>query len=139
MNDNLRAARGILTAIGISLAFWGALAVLALWSYECKAADDWSGTSQALGTVALGATLADWSQTRYIARHADSYRELNPTLPSHPSVGQVDAHFAGGIFLGAVIANWLPEDYRKVFLGSVAVIEVGVVAHNHSIGVQMRF
>ena len=39
MNDNLRAARGILTAIGISLAFWGALAVLALWSYECKAAN----------------------------------------------------------------------------------------------------
>ena len=54
MNDNLRAARGILTAIGISLAFWGALLVFALWSYECKAADDWSGTSQALGTVALG-------------------------------------------------------------------------------------
>lgn len=119
----------------------GILIVLAVLMLPkgCYAADDWSTTDKTVGSVALAATLADWSQTRYIARHPDLYRELNPTLPEHPSTGDVDAHFAVGIVLGAAIANWLPEDYRRYFLGGVAAIEIGVVAHNHSIGVKMRF
>lgn len=115
------------------------LMALALTCSRVYAADPWSDTDKVVGSVALAATLADWSQTRYIARHHDQYQELNPTLPSYPSTGDVDAHFAAAIVLGAVIANWLPEDYRRYFLGGVAAIEIGVVAHNHSIGVQMRF
>lgn len=112
--------------------------VLMLLPKSCYA-DDWSTTDKAFAAAALVPTLADWSQTRYIARHPDEFRELNPTMPSHPSSSQVDAHFAGGIVLGAVIADWLPSDYRKIFLGSVAAIEIGVVSHNYEIGVKTRF
>ena len=102
-----------------------------------QAADDWSRTDKALAGAALGTTLMDWSQTRYIARHPDQYRELNPTLPDHPTTGQVDAHFAGSILVGGLIANWLPSDYRKWFLGGVTVFEIGTVGHNFSIGIKM--
>ena len=137
--EHLRAAKGILTTVALGLIVWLGIAMLLLWSYQCHAADPWDTTDKALGATVLAATVMDWSQTRYIARHPYEYHELNPTLPSHPSVGQVDAHFAGGILIGAAIANWLPSDYRKWFLGGMAVIEISTVAHNHSIGIQMRF
>ena len=136
-NDELGTFKGILLAVIAGSVIW--LLTALVFSLSAQAADPWDTTDKVLGATVLTATMMDWSQTRYIARHPYEYHELNPTLPSHPSVGQVDAHFAGGILIGAAIANWLPSDYRKWFLGSMAVIEIGTVAHNHSIGIQMRF
>ena len=122
----------ILLLVYVALILW-------LVPLPAGAADPWDKTDKVLGGTALAASVMDWSQTRYIARHPEQYRELDHMLPSHPSVSQVDAHFAGSILIGAAIANWLPSDYRKWFLGGVTVIELGVVAHNHSIGLKMRF
>ena len=131
--------RDPLDYIGVILVVLCSLLVLWLVPVPAVAADPWDMTDKVLGGTALAATVMDWSQTHYIARHPAEYRELDHMLPSHPSVGQVDAHFAGSILIGAAIANWLPSDYRKWFLGGVTVIEIGTVAHNHSIGIKMRF
>jgi len=116
-----------------------ALAALLFVPCCALAGDPWDTTDKALGGAALASTLLDWSQTRYIARHPDQYRELNPTLPDHPTTGRVDAHFAGSIIIGGLVANWLSSDYRKGFLSGVTVIEVSTVAHNYSVGIKMQF
>ena len=102
-------------------------------------AQDWDKTDLTLGAVALTATVIDWGQTRTIAKNPHLYHEINPILGRHPSVGRVDAYFAGVIVGGAVVAHLLPGQYRKWFLGGVAVLEIAVTAHNKNIGIGISF
>lgn len=102
-------------------------------------AQDWDKTDLTLGAVALTATVIDWGQTRYIAKHPQLFHEKNPILGLHPSVGRVNTYFTGAIVGGAVVAHLLPGQYRKWFLGGVAVLEIGVTAHNRHIGIGVSF
>ena len=131
--------RGILYAMAGTLIAWGMIFMLLLWSYQCRAGDEWDPASKYLAGSALAATLADWSQTRYIAKHPDQFYETNRVLGKHPTTGKVDAYFAGSIALSYFIADQLPSNYRKIFLGGITVVEISFVNHNKSLGIGWSF
>lgn len=115
------------------------LAIIVLALAPClpvRAQEEWTGTQQALAATALVLVAADWAQTRYIARNPDRFRELNPLLPEHPTVAQVNRHFALSIAAGAVLAHFLPSEWRTVFLGSVVVAEASIVGRNFKLGIK---
>lgn len=108
-------------------------------SFVARADEAWDTTDKALAGVALAATVIDWSQSRYIARNPALFEENNPLLGLHPSVGNVNAYFATSIVAGAALAYVLPKDYRKYFLGGVAVLEISAVSRNKHIGIRLQF
>ena len=115
------------------------LIIFILMLSGCASSGSWDTTDKALGATALAATVSDWGQTRFIAENPQRFHENNPLLGEHPSLGRVDAHFVGAIVGGYFIADALPGKYRKVFLGTVSILEISVTAHNKSIGVGWSF
>lgn len=85
-----------------------------------------------------GLTIADWSQTRYIARHPE-YHEVNPILGEHPSTGKVDKYFAASLLVKNGVFFALPEKYRFYWAGAQIGISAGLIAHNNSIGIKFDF
>lgn len=114
------------------------LAALAL-ALPAHAADPWSDSDKDWGAVALALTVIDWRQSVYIARHRDDFQETNHYSGNQPSIGRVNSYFAGSILAGAAIAHLLPDPYRKIFLGSVAVVEFRVVGKNFMVGVGIAY
>jgi len=113
-------------------------ASLGLFSGGAKA-QSWDTTDKALAGVALTALAVDWGQTRYIAQHPEKYKELNGFLGNHPSVKRVDTYFPVVIIGGYFLADYLSSENRKLLLGIVAVVEIGVTARNRHIGVKIAF
>jgi hypothetical protein len=116
---------------------WAALALLVALG-GC-ASEPWDRTDLALGFTALGATIADWGQARYIAEHPAQFADKNPILGRHPARGKVDAYFICAMGGGYLLADALPGRYRKLFLGGATIVEISTVRHNRSIGVGFRW
>jgi hypothetical protein len=87
----------------------------------------------------MALTVADWGQTRMIARNPQTYRELNPILGSHPSVGKVDAYMIGYLLTQYAIAECVPEPWKTLLLSQVIMVQAKAVGNNKSIGLQIRF
>jgi hypothetical protein len=104
-----------------------------------RAEDDW--TLQERETFAVSSVLlvADWAQTRQIARNADLFRETNPILGAHPSMGRVNVYFATAMALNYVIGNSLAPGWRRAWFVGVQSVEANVVQHNLSIGLDLSF
>lgn len=115
------------------------LAVLLLLFPCAVRAGDWELIDRQLAATALVATTMDWAQTRTIAKNPQQFYEMNPLLGRHPSMGDVNRHFVGAIAIGTVVAFSLPKTERRWFLGGAAALEIGVVAHNLSVGIRMDF
>lgn len=113
--------------------------LLGLAIVNSKAADPWDKTDKALATALVLVTVVDYAQTRTIAKNPHLWFERNPLLGEHPTLGEVNRHFIGGLILGGVIAHYLPASARKTFLGTITFIELGVVIHNHGIGIKTSF
>lgn len=82
---------------------------------------------------------ADYAQTRSISESCHSggvFRESNPLLGSCPSMGRVNAHFAGSAIALYALSETLEPRYRKAFLIGVGLLESAVVAHNLKIGIK---
>lgn len=102
-------------------------------------AEDWVLADRNLATAALALTVTDWAQTRYLAQHLDRFHETNPLLGLNPSVGSVNAYFAGAVLGGTVLSYALPARERRWFLGGVVVLELAVTQRSASIGIRMAF
>ncbi len=112
------------------------LAILLIaWPVSAR---DWTGEEIGWGAAAAAVRLADWAQTRNIVRNPDRFREVNPIIGEHPSMGRVDGVFILGSALLFAAAHYFPE-YRRSILQVYVVIGSGVVARNASIGVKMSF
>lgn len=106
---------------------------------ECSAHDAWTEADSAREGAFLALDLADLGQTRYIARHPEQFYEVNPLIGRHPSVGRVDAVFAGEALAHVAISYTLPERFRPAWqYGSIA-FEGALVAHNAHIGIRFNF
>lgn len=111
---------------------------------QASLCSNWTTTDTALTVAALIPTAIDYSQTKRIARQEvrgpDGLPlfERNPLLPRQPSTGQVDRHFVGAVLLGGVLACTLTPEYRRVMLGTVVALEIGVVLHNRSNGLTLK-
>jgi hypothetical protein len=84
-------------------------------------------------------TVADWAQTRYIARHLDQFYETNPLLGREPSIGRVNNFFCASLALNAAVALALPARYRPVWQYGSIVYEFYLVRGNARIGIGMTF
>jgi len=130
-----------------------AAAALALLTGCATPRSAWDRTDAALAGAALTATVIDWGQTRYIAKHpcanaggaatcTDPYRETGIArhfIGERPTVGQVDAYFAANLIAVGAIAHALPGPWRKGYLGAVTVIELHYTTHNKRIGIGLEF
>lgn len=81
-------------------------------------------------------TVADWAQTRYIAKNPNDYRELNPILGSHPSVGKVNIYFSTVLLLGTlgISTGYINREFLYFYVG----IEGSTVVRNYQVGVEIR-
>ena len=115
------------------------IAILFLWCFGLSAqAKDWTDDERKMFIASQMLITADWLQTRNIARNPDSYKEYNPILGEHPTVGSVNV-----FFLSQLVGNYYLTEYfaenRMVWLQVHNVIRGGVVVRNASIGISMRF
>ena len=99
---------------------------------------DWSTLDKTLLVASTAANIVDWGQTRTIAYNPDQWRELNPFLGDHPSVGAVNTYFISRLILVPVLAHYFPE-YRTIILSLWLATGVGFSSHNHSIGIRMTW
>lgn len=102
------------------------------------AAREWTTEEKWTAAAAASLLVVDWAQTRHIAKNPDKWRELNPMLPDHPTLGQVNRHFIQGLALWGLAAHFLP-DHRLTILRTVAVFQLGVTARNAYLGIRMDF
>ena len=115
-----------------------ALAALLAVAINAQAADEWTTADKSLAAGVITAYALDWAQTRDISNHHD-LRETNPLLGEHPGYAKINNYFVATGLVTLGIAHILPSKYRKIFLTSVVVVEVGFIANNAHLGLKMRF
>ena len=115
-----------------------AIAALAL-AGVAHAGDDWDQTEKIMGSTLLAVTAVDMMQTITIAGHPDIWHEYNPILGRHPSKAKVYGYFLMGGIIKYNIIDALPHSWRKGVMGTLIAVEVGMVAHNYTVGIQMGF
>lgn len=101
-------------------------------------ARDWTAEEKGWAVAGVAAHIVDWGQTRHIARHPDKFRELNPLLPEHPTLGEVNRHFLVSTAVMLAAAHYLPQ-YRKAMLQVWVAVGVIGTARNAHIGVRFDF
>ncbi len=100
----------------------------------------WRASDVALAGAFVVALAIDAAQTRSIAQGGwQGYREMNPILGPHPSVGQVNTYtaVAGLTVLGA--AAVVPARVRPWLLGVALAVETFTIAGTVRQGVALRF
>lgn len=103
-------------------------------------ASDWTTEDTAWQAAYMVLHVADWGQTRDIARREDEgYYETNPILGRHPSLKRVDTHFAVTALAHTAISYALPPDWRRRWQMVTIGVEAGFVSYNYSIGLKINF
>jgi hypothetical protein len=111
---------------------------LAMTTLSNSFAGDWSAEEKWMLAGASALHIMDWGQTRYISKNPDRFYELNPLLPDHPSLGEVNRHFLMTGLLMLSFAHFLP-DYRKAILMTYIGIQTVNVTRNYTIGLRVSF
>lgn len=113
--------------------------ILALSLFISTPAFAWSDGDTKREAVYLTLHTMDWLQTREIARNPARWYETNSILGEQPSIGRVNNYFALTGLAHILVSKALNPKYRKVFQYVTIGIEGGVVVHNYSIGIEVRF
>jgi len=116
------------------------LFVLLCWASLAQAETrPWTDEEKYLGTALGVALLADWSSTRYAARHGwPNVKEDNIFLGDHPSVSKLDRHF----IIGVPILFWLfdhADENRKMGLIGMTALEIYASSNNARVGLRFKF
>ena len=106
---------------------------------QVEAADKWSTQDYTMEASYMVFHFIDWRQTRYIAKHPDDYRELNPILGNHPETWEVDAWFIGTSIVHPIVTHFLPARYRPIWQGITLGASMATVGWNFSAGIRMDF
>ena len=85
------------------------LALLVFFSSFANA-DEWTKHDTDRQAALTALLVADWGQTRWIAKNPSESLEKNPLLGSSPSLGRVNAYFATSIIGHAAISYMLPKN-----------------------------
>jgi len=100
----------------------------------------WKGSDVALASAFVVALATDAAQTRGLARRQwRGYRESNPILGAHPSVGQVNTYsvVTGLTVLGAAAA--VSSRVRPWLLGAALAVETFTIGASVRQGVAVKF
>jgi hypothetical protein len=117
------------------------LVILLCWSCVAQAETrPWTDEERAWGVAFTVATLADWSSTRYAARHnwPNDIKESNIFLGAHPSTSKVDRHFMIGIPLMFFLLDQADEN-RKTGLIALTALEIYASSNNARLGLRFKF
>lgn len=114
------------------------IVLLALLFMATAKAEPWTTEQKQLGIIAGGLYLIDYGQTRHIAKNPHQFKELNPLIGTHPTLGQVNRHFLISSAIIFSAAHFLPQ-YRSTILKTFIVIETVNTIRNYHIGIRMEF
>ena len=101
----------------------------------------WTKGDKTLLTINGVLMTVDMLQTEDIFRH-EEYYEINPIINTgvnHFGTGFIPFYFAGSFGLQYLVADALPNIYRKMFLTGSAAMSAALVIHNNSIGLEVGF
>jgi hypothetical protein len=102
-------------------------------------AEDWT-TADTLREVAWQVVnAADWGTTLEIARHPNEYKEYNPLLGHHPSVGKVNTYFIAGAVAHFGVSYLLPKEWRPWWQYASIGISGACAVHNLNVGLRIKF
>lgn len=111
--------------------------VLLLFSGKCFG--QWTDEQKTLAALSMAALAVDYGQTKYISAPNSGFHEMNPMLPRHPTMNQVNRHFILTPLIAYLILDNISSDDRTTALKVITIMQVGVVAHNFSLGIGIRF
>lgn len=120
----------------------GTFIVIAAFIFAGTARADegsWNDTDKVLLTAVEASYYIDYRQTRQIAVNPRRYYEHNQIMGEHPSVGRVNNYFLASAIGTYLLADVLPENYRRLFLSGALTVEVVTIVHNHKIGLRYNF
>ncbi len=104
-------------------------------------ADEWDTVDKTLLGVLIASKTIDCFQTRYIFDNPE-WHERNPIIRDgvdRYGKGFIPLYFVTTTLISTLIADWLPSDYRKAWLGVWVGGSVTTVHRNYSVGVKMKF
>jgi hypothetical protein len=115
-------------------------------------ADDWSSSDSYRQAALTALLVADWAQTRWAIKHNENlrycgynaepcrfYKEQNPLLGEHPTIGKVNNLIGASILGHAAIAYMLPRGWREGWTNVWIGVEASAVYYNRSVGLKMAF
>jgi hypothetical protein len=111
-------------------------------------ADDWTREDSYRQAALTALLVADWGQTRYIAKHPDQCNSKGCLeeegiarfwIGRHPTTGQVNNYFAASIAVNAAISYVLPPVWRHGWQYLYIGYEANTVGRNRNIGIKMAF
>jgi hypothetical protein len=115
------------------------LTILLFLNTPSRAFEEWTTTDTKLQLTYSVLYILDWGQTRYIAKHPETYYEKNIFFGRHPSVGQVDTYFFNTLWLHAGISYLLSQPYRKYWQCIWIIREAHAVGNNYMMGIKIEF
>jgi len=115
-----------------------ALAILVMTSFSTASASSWSTEEKAILLAASVMHTIDWRQTQYIVKNPDRFRELNPLLPDHPTMSQVNRHFLIGGLVIYLLADQFPT-MRSTILMTYISLQVVNTVRNYHVGLRLDF
>lgn len=102
-------------------------------------AQNWSTQDRALFSASSVLLVADWAQTRHIARNPHRFYEKNPILGEHPSLGRVNTYFATVLVANYFITDALSPKWRTAYQAGLIGVELVVIGNNKRLGIKMDF
>jgi hypothetical protein len=101
--------------------------------------EPWTPGQKTLATTYTILHTVDWMQTNSVFKE-DGYHEINPLIDytyEQGGLGCVALYFAASLAATLSIAHILPGRHRAAWLALSSVVKLGLVSHNHSIGLNL--
>jgi hypothetical protein len=118
------------------------LLLLACQSSHSEPFESWTTEEKSWFAASTVAQIVDYQTTRnflYQQPASKGYYEANPIIGPHPSPNRLAAFEIGTLIGSYLLADWLPHDYRLLYLQAHTIVEIAVVGHNLSVGARIQF
>lgn len=100
---------------------------------------NWTRTDTAREVAWQAINIIDWGQTLDIARNPEDYREYNPILGKHPSVGNVNLYMLSSALIHPIISYILPPKIRPYWQYITIGLSGACVINNAAVGLRVKF
>lgn len=109
--------------------------VIALMATGCAT---WTKTDIAMESLYLATHVADYKQTKQVARQPDDYKEANFFIGSHPSETRVDNFY---LLMGVshiLVSHYLKSE-KRLWQQMTIGWELIMISNNYSVGLEVKF
>lgn len=113
------------------------LALALMFHSACFA--QWTPEQKTLAAIYGAAWVVDWKQTTEMTRRTATHHEMNPLLSRYPSRQEVNRYFLVMPIVTFLVLDNIKSEHRTLALSVLTAMEVGLVAHNYSVGMRVQF